>query len=101
MFNLFILILERVGLIIILAYLLMNIHYFRDKLGERQRLTTKLTLIIVFGIFAVISKNAVHFFVPAGAGNIFAFRSPLLLRNWARVIAPCSRKVCSSFICRS
>lgn len=56
MFNLFILILERVGLIIILAYLLMNIHYFRDKLGERQRLSTKLTLIIVFGIFAVISN---------------------------------------------
>lgn len=56
MFNLFILILERVGLIIILAYLLMNIHYFRNKLGERQRLSTKLTLIIVFGIFAVISN---------------------------------------------
>ncbi len=56
MFNLFILILERVGLIIILAYLLMNIHYFRDELGERQRLSTKLTLIVVFGIFAVISN---------------------------------------------
>ena len=56
MFNLFILILERVGLIIILAYLLMNIHYFRDKLGERQRLSTKLSLIVVFGIFAVISN---------------------------------------------
>ena len=56
MFNLFILILERVGLIIILAYLLMNIHYFRDKLGERQRLSTKLALIVVFGIFAVISN---------------------------------------------
>ena len=37
---------------------------------------------LVLGIiFAVISKIAVHFFVPAGAGNIFAFRSPLLLRN--------------------
>ena len=50
MFNLFILILERVGLIIILAYLLMNTHYFRDKLGERQRLSTKVALIVVFGI---------------------------------------------------
>jgi len=56
MFNLFILILERVGLIIILAYLLMNVHYFRDRLGERQRLSTKLQLIVVFGIFAVISN---------------------------------------------
>ena len=36
MFNLFILLLERVGLIIIIAYMLMNINHFKTMMGERK-----------------------------------------------------------------
>lgn len=36
MFNLFILLLERVGLIIIIAYMLMNINHFKTMMGERE-----------------------------------------------------------------
>lgn len=56
MFNLFILMLQRCGLIIVLAYLLMNIPYFRTLLNHRNRVGTKLQLIIVFGLFALISN---------------------------------------------
>ncbi|WP_407371659.1 LytS/YhcK type 5TM receptor domain-containing protein [Carnobacterium sp.] len=56
MFNLFILMLERGGLIIILAYILMNIPYFKNLLGNRRKVSTMVQLIIVFGIFAIISN---------------------------------------------
>lgn len=56
MFNLFILMLERGGLIIILAYILMNIPYFKNLLGNRRRASTMVQLIVVFGIFAIISN---------------------------------------------
>ena len=36
MLNLFILLLERVGLIILLAYILMNINHFKTMMSERQ-----------------------------------------------------------------
>lgn len=56
MLNLAILMLERGGLIIILAYLLMNISYFREQMKQRQRWQTQVMLMIVFSIFAVISN---------------------------------------------
>ncbi|WP_192988223.1 sensor histidine kinase [Carnobacterium mobile] len=56
MLNLFILMIERVGLIIIVAYMLMNIQYFKNMLTERKRLATKLQLIVVFSLFATISN---------------------------------------------
>lgn len=56
MLNLAVLMLERGGLIIILAYLLMNISYFREQMKQRQRWQTQVMLMIVFGIFAVISN---------------------------------------------
>ena len=56
MLNLIILMIERVGLIIIVAYMLMNIRYFKTMLTKRHRLSTKVQLILVFGIFAIISN---------------------------------------------
>lgn len=56
MVTLFILMLERAGLIIILAYMLMNIQYFKNMLGDRKRWSTKMQLIVIFGIFAIISN---------------------------------------------
>ena len=55
MLNLIILMIERVGLIIIVAYMLMNIRYFKTMLRKRHHLSTKLQLILVFGIFAIIN----------------------------------------------
>ncbi len=56
MLNLIILMIERVGLIIIVAYMLMNIRYFKTMLTKRRKLSTKVQLILVFGIFAIISN---------------------------------------------
>lgn len=56
MLSLFILLLERSGLIIILAYLLINISYFKTVLSNRKALSAKSRLIVVFGIFALISN---------------------------------------------
>lgn len=56
MFNLFISLLERVGLIIILAYLLLNIKDFRKLLKNREDFSTKLMFIFIFSIFAIISN---------------------------------------------
>lgn len=56
MFYLFILMLERGGLIIILAYILMNIPYFKNLLGNRRKASTMVQLIVVFGLFALISN---------------------------------------------
>lgn len=48
--------LERAGLIIILAYLLVNIPSFQNLVDERRQLDAKAGLILIFGIFAVISN---------------------------------------------
>ncbi|UDI77543.1 sensor histidine kinase [Staphylococcus taiwanensis] len=56
MFNLFILLLERVGLIIIIAYILMNINHFKTMMGEREILRSQWQLTILFSLFAIISN---------------------------------------------
>lgn len=56
MFSLFIMMMERVGLIILLAYLLVNVTYFKTILLNRERLSSKLQLMAVFGLFAIISN---------------------------------------------
>ena len=48
--------LERGGLIIILAYLLINIPRFQYLISDRERWSVKLQLIFIFGLFAVISN---------------------------------------------
>ncbi|OLF29627.1 sensor histidine kinase [Staphylococcus aureus] len=56
MFNLFILLLERVGLIIIIAYILMNINHFKTMMGEREKLRSQWQLTILFVLFAITSN---------------------------------------------
>ena len=56
MFNLFILLLERVGLIIIIAYMLMNINHFKTMMGEREKLRSQWQLTILFALFAITSN---------------------------------------------
>ncbi|MBM6613786.1 sensor histidine kinase [Desemzia sp. RIT804] len=56
MFSLFILMLERGGLIIILAYLLINIPYFKNVLTNRHKWDAKIKLIVIFSLFALISN---------------------------------------------
>ena len=55
MFNLFILLLERVGLIII-AYILMNINHFKTIMSAREKLRAQIELTILFSLFAIISN---------------------------------------------
>ena len=52
MFNLFILLLERVGLIIIIAYILMNINHFKTIMSAREKLRAQIELTILFSLFA-------------------------------------------------
>ena len=56
MFNLFIMMMERVGLIILLAYLLVNVRYFKTILLNREWLSSKFQLMAVFTLFAIISN---------------------------------------------
>ncbi|WP_027702802.1 sensor histidine kinase [Metaclostridioides mangenotii] len=56
MVNLFIPLLERVGLIIILAYILLNINYFKVLLKNRDVFSTKVKFIVIFSAFAIISN---------------------------------------------
>lgn len=56
MFLLFILLLERVGFIILVAYLLLNIPAFKQRLTNRGRWTTQLLFILIFGFFATLSN---------------------------------------------
>ena len=56
MLGLFILLLERVGLIILVAYILMNIPHFKKVMSEREKLSSQIQLIIIFGLFAVVSN---------------------------------------------
>ncbi|RIN61086.1 sensor histidine kinase [Staphylococcus simulans] len=56
MLNLFMLLLERVGLIILLAYLLMNFNYFKNLMHHRETWRAKWQLAIMFVIFALLSN---------------------------------------------
>lgn len=56
MFELLILMMERVGLIILMAFLLVNIPYFKQVLLNRQKLQAKIILTIIFGIFVIIAN---------------------------------------------
>lgn len=56
MLNLFILLLERVGLIILIAYILMNINHFKTMMNERDKRYAQWQLIIIFGCFSMLSN---------------------------------------------
>lgn len=56
MFTLFIMMMERVGLIILLAFLLVNVSFFKKILLNRQLLSAKIKLIAIFATFAIISN---------------------------------------------
>ncbi|MBO1199418.1 sensor histidine kinase [Staphylococcus simiae] len=56
MLSLTVLLLERVGLIIILAYVLMNIPYFKNLMNRRRTWRARLQLCIVFSLFALMSN---------------------------------------------
>lgn len=56
MIELFILMMERVGLIILLAFLLVNVPYFKRVLLSREKMSSKVQLILIFGLFAIISN---------------------------------------------
>lgn len=51
-----VLMLERGGLIIILAYLLVNIPRFQHLLQDRQQWNVKLQLLFIFSLFAILSN---------------------------------------------
>lgn len=50
------LLLERVGLIIILAYVLMNIPYFKNLMNRRRTWKARWQLCIIFSLFALMSN---------------------------------------------
>lgn len=56
MVSLFILLLERVGLIILIAYLLLNISVFKQRLAYRRKWSTQGLLVLIFALFATISN---------------------------------------------
>ncbi|UNM89767.1 sensor histidine kinase [Vagococcus sp. CY52-2] len=56
MIELFILMMERVGLMILLAFLLVNVPYFKKILLSRDKYQSKLQLAIIFSLFAIISN---------------------------------------------
>ena len=56
MLNLSLLLLERVGIVIILAFILVNVKSFRRLLYERKDLSAKIQLILFFSLFAIISN---------------------------------------------
>ncbi|MCU5745302.1 sensor histidine kinase [Staphylococcus sp. SQ8-PEA] len=56
MLNLFMLLLERMGLIILLAYILMNIPYFKNLMNRRSESHSKIKLIILFTFFSILSN---------------------------------------------
>ena len=47
MVELFILMMERVGLIILLAFLLVNVPYFKRVLLSREKMSSKVQLILI------------------------------------------------------
>ncbi|WP_163874762.1 sensor histidine kinase [Paenibacillus favisporus] len=56
MFYLLPLMLERVGILIIVAFLLSRMTSFRQTLHHEDRLPAKLLLIVIFGVFGMISN---------------------------------------------
>ena len=56
MLTLFLLLMQRVGLIIILAFLLVNVSYFRQLVKADDTWTAKGMLILIFAVFAIISN---------------------------------------------
>ncbi|HJF18792.1 MAG TPA: sensor histidine kinase [Enterococcus columbae] len=56
MFELSILMMERVGLMILMAFMLVNIPYFKQLLLDRQSFKARLSLVFIFGFFAIISN---------------------------------------------
>lgn len=55
MFTLFVLLLQRLGIILVLAFLLVNVSFFR-KLITKKTTKAQIALILIFSIFAVISN---------------------------------------------
>ena len=55
MFTLFVLLLQRLGIILVLAFLLVNVRFFRQLLLE-DSWQAKLALIVIFSVFTVISN---------------------------------------------
>lgn len=55
MFNLFILLAERLGIIMILAFLLVNMRFFRN-LIEKRTLKSQIWLFVIFSLFVVIAN---------------------------------------------
>ena len=55
MFNLLILLAERLGIIMVLAFLLVNTRFFRGLL-EKRTLKTQLWLTVIFSLFVVIAN---------------------------------------------
>lgn len=55
MFNLFILLAERLGIIMILAFLLVNMRFFRD-LIEKRTIKSQIWLFIIFSLFVVVAN---------------------------------------------
>lgn len=56
MLNLALMMLERVGIVIILAFFMVNVPRFRKLLFENSAWSSKLQLIVLFGFFAIISN---------------------------------------------
>lgn len=54
-FNLFVLLSERLGIIMVLAFLLVNMRFFRD-LIEKRTLKSQIWLFIIFSLFVVIAN---------------------------------------------
>lgn len=55
MFNLFILLAERLGIIMILAFMLVNMRFFRN-LIEKRTLKSQIWLFVIFSVFVVIAN---------------------------------------------
>lgn len=56
MFQLFILMLERVGIIILMGYILVSLPMFKNLITHRKRFSIQITLIIIFGVFVFLSN---------------------------------------------
>lgn len=54
--DLFIFMMERVGLIVLLAVLLVQTPYFKNLLSQQNNRRKIIPLVIVFGLFAILSN---------------------------------------------
>ncbi|WEV40035.1 LytS/YhcK type 5TM receptor domain-containing protein [Lactobacillus sp. ESL0681] len=55
MFNLFVLLTERLGIIMLLAFILVNMHFFRNLL-EKRTLKSQVWLTIIFSLFVIMAN---------------------------------------------